>query len=148
MRIFFIGLLFLLINVQSNAGSGTAILICKSESGRTTFTAHLQDIVGLLEGAEFTIDESTIKFKQSDNVFTIFDPKNGVLTLYLIGKSDPQKQTFLKFFAIPLTFKIIKNESTHQVYEFKAKIQGTEPRKGKGINSPEIELSCRLEYQI
>ena len=33
-------------------------------------------------------------------------------------------------------------------YEFKAKLYSKEPRKGKDIQTPEIELNCKLEYKI
>lgn len=131
-------------------GSGTAVLTCESESGRTRFTAYLQDITGLLERAEFAIDGSTMKFTEDEEVYTVFDPEHGVFTLYLKGKTDKtyQNHKYLQFWAIPATFKTVKNERSHHVYEFKAIIYGTEPRPGKEMHCPEIELNCRLEYSI
>lgn len=143
--------LFLTISTMTVfAGSGTAILTCESESGRTKFTAYLQDIVGLLVGADFTIDNSTIKFTDSENVYTIFDPKNGVFTIYIEGKTDKtyQNHKYIQFWAIPSTFKTIKNERSHQIYEFKAIIYGTEPRPDKEMHCPKVELTCKLEYKI
>lgn len=135
---------------SSFAGSGTAVLTCKSESGRTEFTAYLQDISGLLEGAEFTIDGSTMTFTNDEDVYTIFDPENGVFTIYIEGQTNDtyQNHKYIQLWAIPTTFKTVKGENSHQIYEFKAKIYGTEPRPDQEMHCPEIELNCRLEYRI
>lgn len=131
-------------------GSGTAVLTCTSESGRTKFIAHLQDIVGLLESATFTIDNASIQFSSDESIYTIFDPKNGVFTIYIEGKTNSTypNHKYIQFWAIPSTFKTIKNDRIHQIYEFKAKIYGTEPRPDKEMHCPEIELNCKLEYKI
>lgn len=144
------GLILTISTLTSFAGSGTAVLTCESESGRTKFTAYLQDIIGLLEGAEFTIDGSTMKFTNDEDVYTIFDPENGVFTIYIEGNTDEtyQNHKYIQFWAIPTTFKTVKGERSHQIYEFKAKIYGTEPRPDKEMHCPEIELNCRLEYKI
>lgn len=150
MKKLFSGILFHLLTLSAIAGSGTAILTCESESGRTKFVAYLQDIAGLLEGADFTIDHSTITFTDSETVYTIFDPEHGVFTLYIEGKTDLTypNHKYVQFWAIPSTFKTVKNSSGHQIYEFKARIYGTEPRPGKEMHCPEIELNCKLEYKI
>lgn len=146
-------LLILLLAVFTStvfAGSGTAVLTCESESGRTKLKIYLQDVVGLLEGAEFTIDNSTIKFGNNDEVYTIFDPKNGVFTMHIEGKASEENPNpkYLQFWAVPLTFKTVKNADYHQIYEFRAKVYGSEPRPDKAMHCPVIELKCRLEYQI
>lgn len=148
-------ILFLLIapllSLPPNAGSGTAYLQCKSASGKTVFYAELQDIDGLVEKAQLTIEGKRVNYK-TDEGHTIFDRKSGVLTFYLKDKPDAQLKVhkFLKFWSIPSTFKIIKNTDSHQEYEFKAKIQGSEPRKGKGkyLITPVITLNCKLVYKI
>src|SRR6185436_15669512 len=98
---------------------------------KTIFNAELQDIVGLLESAEFTVDTKKVKFDGSDEAFTIFDPKNGVFTIYINGKTNEEftNSRFVSFWAIPASFKIINIDRANQKYEFKAKIFGTEPRK-------------------
>lgn len=144
------GLLLTLYSMSSFAGSGTAILTCESESGRTKFKAYLQDITGLLEGAEFTIDSSTMKFTDNESIYTIFDPNKGVFTIYIEGKTDSiyRHHKYIQFWAIPSTFKTINNSRSHQIYEFRAIIYGTEPRPDKEWHCPEIELICKLEYKI
>lgn len=130
-------------------GSGTAYLTCTSDSGRTKFYAELQDIDGLLEKATLTIDENSLDFITDDG-HIIFDPNNGILTMYIDdfeNKSENLNHKYLQFWSIPSTFKN-KSNSSGQIYEFKAKIYGTEPRKGKEIHTPTIVLNCRLEYSI
>jgi hypothetical protein len=131
-------------------GSNTAYLKCVSESGRTIFNAELQDIIGIVEKAEFTVDKKSLTFGYDDEAYTIFDPKAGVFTLYINGKpnNDYPNHRFIKFYAIPSSFKIISNSNTQQKYQFRAKINGTEPRKNKDLITPEVELVCTLEYEI
>lgn len=144
------GFLLIILTMKAFAGSGTAILTCESESGKTKFIAYLQDIDGIINSAEFTINNSTIEFTSDEKGYTIFDPKNGVFTIYIEGKTNEtyQNHKYIQFWAIPSTFKIIKNERSHQIYEFKAIIYGTEPRPDKEMHCPEIELNCKLEYKI
>lgn len=133
-------------------GSGTAHLSCKSESGRTVFTAELQDITGLLEKAELIVDGKKLLFTSEDEAYTIFDDELGVLTIYLSGNAntDFPNGRFIEFWAIPKTFKTIFSDRSNQRYEFKARIVGTEPRKGEGkyLHIPQVELNCVLEYKI
>ena len=135
-----------------SVGSSTAYLNCKSESGRTLFKAEIQDIDGGLENAELTIDGVKLNFTEDENANVIFDSKNGVYTLFIESKSqlkkDFNKYKYLKFWAIPKTFKIITENNSEGKYEFKARLYSTEPRKGKGISTPEIELNCELKYKI
>ncbi|MEE9348624.1 MAG: hypothetical protein V3U80_01100 [Flavobacteriaceae bacterium] len=126
-------------------GSGTAFLTCKSDSGRTEFYAEIQDIESTLEKAILTIDETQLQYK-TDEGHIIFDPENGVLTMYIDDFKSQSK--YLQFWSIPSTFKIIKNKNHHQIYEFKAKIYGSEPRENKENHIPMITLNCKLEYQI
>ena len=99
-----------------SAGVRTANLICKSESGRTIFTAELEDIDIRIKKAELVIDEKKLNFSEDVNSNIIFDSKNGVFTIYLQSKSkskqDFSKYKFLKFWAIPKTFKtLLENNS-------------------------------------
>jgi len=132
------------------SGSNTAYLKCKSESGRTIFTANLQDITGHLEKATFEIDNKRLEFTDEDEVFTIFDPKAGVFTVYINGKTndDFPNSRFVQFWAIPDSFKTVVSEPNRHKYEFKARIEATEPRKEKALRTPQIELFCTLEYEI
>lgn len=131
-------------------GTNTAVLTCKSDSGKTTFVANLQDITSMFESAKFTIDNSTIEFDSNDKASVALDSKKGVFTLYIDGRKtfDYPNGKFIQFWAIPSSFKIIKEESGHKVYEFKAKIKGTDPRLTKKSNSSVIELNCKLEWEI
>jgi hypothetical protein len=133
-----------------NPGSNTAYLTCKSESGRTVFTAELQDITGLLEKAELSVDNNKLLFTESDEAYTIFDSKKGVFTIYITGKAnkDFPNGRFIQFWALPESFKIIKSDRADQKFEFKARIEGTEPRKDKDLRIPVVELNCTLEYKI
>lgn len=133
-------------------GSGTAYLVCKSESGRTLFNAELQDIVGGLEKAELIVDGKKIVFnsENEDEAYTIFDANSKVFTLYITGKTNKEfpNSRFIEFWAIPSTFKIISSDRSNQKYEFKAKVVGTEPRKNKDLRTPEVIMNCTLEYKI
>lgn len=133
-------------------GSGTAFLKCKSESGRTIFKAELQDITGVIEKAEFTVDgrEVSFSYENDDEGHVIFDPKVGVFTIRISGKASEAfpNGRFIEFWAIPTSFKIISGDPTHQKYKFKAKISGTEPRKNKQLRTPEVIMNCTLDYKI
>jgi hypothetical protein len=137
LRLLFILFGFCFISATSKSGSGTAHLRCKSETGKTIFNADLQDITGFLEKGEFIVDGKKINF-DGDDVYTIFDPKNGVFTIYINGETNEEfpNHKYVSFWAIPSSFKIISSGST-QIYEFKAKIFGTEPRKGKNLLTPQ-----------
>jgi len=146
-------LLFLVVFTSFNTpGSGTAYLTCKSESGRTEFTAELQDIVGPLEKAELKVDEKRLVFDDNDEVRTIFDAQSGVFTIYITCSptKDFPNGRFVQFWAIPKSFKVIKSDRSNQRYEFKAKIEATEPRSGdnRDLRIPTVVLSCLLEYRI
>lgn len=151
-KIIFYLIVFLGITSFKSVGSATAYLNCKSESGRTLFKAEIQDIDGGLENAELTIDGVKLNFTEDENANVIFDSKNGVYTLFIESKSqlkkDFTKYKYLKFWAIPKTFKIITENNSEGKYEFKARLYSTEPRKGKGFSTPEIELNCELKYKI
>jgi hypothetical protein len=133
-------------------GSATAYLNCKSESGRTLFKAEIQDIDGGLENAILTIDGVKLNFTDEENANVIFDSKNGVYTLHIESNSgtikDFSKYKFLKFWAIPKTFKTIIENNSEGKYEFKAKMYSTEPRKGKDLQTPVIGMNCELSYKI
>ncbi len=133
-------------------GVRTAYLTCKSESGRTLFIAEIEEIDSKLIKAELIIDGKRLNFGDESNSNIIFDSKNGVFTIYLQSKSQQKKDfkeyKFLKFWAIPKSFKTIFENSDKGKYEFRAKIFSTEPRKEKDYSTPEIELNCELEYEI
>jgi hypothetical protein len=134
-------------------GVPLATLTCKSESGRTFFTAELPECRFLVKG-EFSIDGSKLNFGQTDFSSIIFDSENKVFTMGLQSDPNPSKKTFfLQLWAIPSTIKKIKSEKGsgsqfHDIYEFKAKIYATEPRKGFDNNTKIIELNCTLDYQL
>lgn len=146
-----IGILLVITSFQS-LGSGTAYLICKSESGRTLFNAELQDIDGILENAVLEIDGVKLNFNEEDISQIILDSKNGVFTISTENKYNEQKSgnkiNYLKFWAIPKTFEIITNNESEQIYRFKEKVQASEPRKNKDLQTPIIELNCELKYKI
>jgi len=148
----FVGLA-LLPGIPAFAGSGTAKLTCTSASGRTTFTADLQDIEGLFEGGTLTIDGSTVRFPaEGDGAqgAIIWDPACGVFTISYERPSD-DRYLFLRFWAVPGTFKVISKErgsAAGAIYEFEAVLEATEPREGQGHATPSIRLNCRLEYRI
>lgn len=145
--------LALLIAVFAHAGSGTARLTCTSASGRTTFTANLQDIVGIFEGGVLTIDGQSLNFPEAgdhDTGDVVWDPENGVFTI-TFQHHTPDGPVWFRFWAIPNTFKVLsKDRGSPQgaVYEFEGVIEAKEPRPGKGMITPEIRMTCRLEYRI
>jgi hypothetical protein len=130
-------------------GVGSAKLECKSQSGRTLFNAELEECQ-FLETAELSIDNTKENFSKEDDGYIIADLDNKILTMYL---ESQKRHSFLKFWAIPSSFKTILNEKGpgtqfHKIIEFKAKLYGTEPRQDKEFNTPEIELFCKLDYQL
>ena len=151
-KIFLLFLIYFVTTSHKTTGSATAYLNCKSESGRTIFKAEIQDIDGGLEKAELTIDGVKLLFGADEYANVIFDSKIGVYTIsiesYSQTKKDFSKYKYLKFWAIPKTFKTIVENNTEGKYEFKAKMYSTEPRKNKESSTPEIELNCTLEYKI
>ena len=143
-------LLIVLFFSSFNTGVGKAILSGKSDSGRTIFKAEMEDC-RILENAELTIDKAKLTFSAEDNGHIVADLENGVFTMHLESGNNGGK--FLRLWAIPSSFKNILNEKGsgsqfHKVYEFKVKFYSTEPRKGKGFNTPEIEIYCTLDFQL
>jgi hypothetical protein len=134
-------------------GEPVATLTCKSESGRTLFSAELPSC-SYLAKAEFLIDGSKLTFSKQDQSFIIFDPTNKVFTIYLeSATNDTKAHKFIKFWALPDSFKKVKRvtgpgSQFHDTYEFRARIFGSEPRKDKEYNTKEIELACTLDYEL
>ncbi len=129
------------------AGSGPSFLKCTSESGKTIFYAEIQDVDGGLTIANLKIENHEIEFDWEDISSIVVDLENGIYTLTINSKKEENSYSFIKFWGIPSTFKAIKNERHEIKYEFKAKIQGTDPRPNKEY-SPTIELNCTLEWRI
>jgi len=139
--------LFILLTSFRPVGSNTAYLDCKSYSGRTSFTAEIQDIDGLLEKAELKVDGVSLTFSDEDTSSVVCDPANGVYTV-ILESNRASNHRFLKFWAIPKSFKILSESREDARYEFRAKVQATEPRKNKDLLTPVIELNCTLTYKI
>jgi len=153
MRIFLSSFLVGVLLTSFKPGEPIATLTCKSISGRTTFTATLPSC-SYLEKAQLSIDGSKLSFSADDNSKIIFDPDNQVLTIYLESNShDPKNYKFLKFWALPSSFKKTKTQKGsgsefHDTYEFKAKMYATEPRQVKEPNTKTIELECTLDFEL
>jgi len=153
MRIFCIILIVAGLLTSFRPGEPVATLTCKSESGRTTFTAELPSC-SYLDKAELNIDGFKLTFSSQDRSNIIFDPDNKVFTVFLESKSDdPKSHKFLKFWALPSFFKKIKTEKgpgteLHDTYEFRSKLYATEPRKTSEPNTKTIELICTLDYEL
>ncbi len=134
-------------------GEPVATLKCKSASGRTTFIAELPSCL-YLDTAELSIDGVKLNFFANDKSQIIFAPQDQVLTISLESRpTDPTKYKFLKFWAIPSTFKKTKaskgpGSEFHDTYEFHAKLYATDPRNTNEPNTKTIELSCTLDYEL
>jgi len=95
-----------------------------------------------------------IAFSGSDQGDIIFDPDNNILTIYLTTASkNPKTYKFLKFWALPATFKRVKHDKQsgsqfHDTYEFQAKLVATEPRPTADKITKVIELTCQLDYEL
>jgi hypothetical protein len=148
-KVFFLSLIGLFNLSLKNIGSGTAVLTCKSDSGRTSFYAELQDITGVLEKAEFVVDGTKMNFKTEESNI-IFDEKEKVFTMKIIDPKDDKFEygKYIEFYAIPSTFKILKTKVGGDKYQFKGIIRGTEPRNNKGNFLPTIQLNCVMIYEI
>ena len=129
-------------------GLDIAYLNCKSESGRTIFTAEIQDIDGELENAEVTIDGEKLKFTKGENSNVIFESRNGFYSIVIENnsKANSSKPKFLKFWAIPKTFKTVVSNGQEFKYTFQAQLFCTDPRKDKNLLTPEIKMNCTLLY--
>lgn len=136
-----------------SAGSGTAKLTARSASGRTIFTADLQDIIGIFEGGKLSIDGSVVEFPaagEDDTGDVIWDPTNGVFTI-TFSHTTADGTVWFRFWAIPNTFKTLSKDRGSPegaVYQFEAIIEAKEPRPGRDLITPQIRLSCRLSYRI
>jgi hypothetical protein len=153
MRKLLVRLLFISTLLSFKPGVGTAHLTCKSASGRTLFTAELEECE-FLRSAEFTVDDVKITFSYSnDEGYIVFDPENKVFTILLNSGAKSKGYKFLKFWAIPASFKQTMDENGpgsefHHKYEFRAFIYGKDPRSDKDPNTPLIELNCQLDYRL
>jgi len=153
MKASLIALLIIIFLSSYKPGEPVATLTCKSETGRTLFSAELPSC-SYLEKAELTIDGSKLGFTNQDKANIIFDPENKVFTIYLEShSSDSKTYKFLKFWALPSSFKKISSEKSsgsqfHDIYEFHARLYGTEPRKISEPNTKVIELICTLNYEL
>jgi hypothetical protein len=153
MRTFITILIVVIFLTSFKPGEPVATLTCKSESGRTIFTAVLPSC-SYLKKAELVIDKSKLQFEDMDRSNIIFDPENKVFTVYLESKSDdPKAYKFLMFWALPSSFKKTKSEKGsgsefHDTYEFHAKLYATEPRNISEPNTKTIELICTLDYEL
>jgi hypothetical protein len=130
-------------------GEPVAELKCKSISGRTMFEAVLPNLT-YHERSHFEVDGVKVDFGIHDRGAVVFDEASKVLTIHLESEDGSK---FLKFWAIPSTFKQVSGEkrggtSFKDVYSFKGKIIAKEPRQGKANLTPEIELDCVLEYEL
>jgi hypothetical protein len=134
MRIIFTLLISVVLLTSYRPGEPLAILTCKSQSGQTTFRAELPGC-SYLEKAVLNINGSKLLFANEDRSNIIFDPDNKVFTVFLESKpGDTKSYKFLKFWALPSSFKKIKSEKGpgtqfHDTYEFHAKLFATEPGK-------------------
>lgn len=131
------------VSFSAFAGSNVGYLICKSPSGRTFFSAELQDLYTFIS-AKYTIDQESENYGNDLCASVVFNGKMKVFTLTLKEKDGDR---WINFYAIPSSFKTIKQSNGKQLYKFQAVIQGTDPRKDK-YNSPEIILDCELMYSI
>jgi len=135
----------------ASAGSAAAILKGESESGRTKLNIVISDISDEVIKAELIIDGVSLSFGEECKSYTIADLKNGVYTISIelvpqlpdVGFSSSK---WLEFWAIPSTFE--KGADCRTVYKFKAKVRASDPRSESGLETPDIELNCTLEYCI
>lgn len=139
-----IGFIILTLSLSSfNHGSWVAILKCESKENNSQFYAELRDIEVRLEKAVLKINDKKLEYGiNNDDI--IFAPKKGILT-FNINSCKNKASNCLTFNSIPSTFIIEKSESRHEIYKFKAKIEGLKKEDGKENN---IIFDCRLEYII
>ena len=136
-------------------GAGTATLTCRSTSGSTTFTAYLQDIIGMFEGGRLVIDGAVQEFPAEDGddcSEVVWDPANGVFTV-TCSHGTPEGPVWFRFWAVPNTFRTISDKRGSPegaIYEFDGIVEAREPRQGPEYNlhTPRIRMTCRLEYRI
>jgi hypothetical protein len=136
----------------ANAGSADATLECRSASGRSMFSAVLQDIEGGLQQATATVDGESISFGQSDHCAVVFDAAHGIFTISIEGQATSRfpNGRFLRFYALPKSFRAAeKTPDGKNVWSFTAVVRCTEPRKTKEeLLTPDIEVTCKLIYGI
>lgn len=148
----FLSLFVVACSQPARAGSADATLQCTSGSGRSAFSAVLQDIDGILQRASATVDGESIAFDQADRGAVVFDALHGVFTISTEGEATAQfpNGRFLRFYALPKSFKTDgKTPDGKNVWSFRALFWSTEPRKTKDLLlTPKIEVSCKLVYGI
>ena len=148
--------LLLLISVTSHpvyAGSGNAVIECKSGSGRTTLMFLDQDIQGHFQGGTFTIDKESIDYlpqydsktdKSHPNSWMTVNMKEGVYTL--VYRDDKH---FLNFYALPSTMQKKKKAGMEAYYQFNGIVESrsSDPRSTSALNK-QIWLGCTMSYSI
>ena len=131
------------------AGSGPAYIDCTSKSKRTTINLIVQDI-SMLSYAKLKIDLDSIVFYEPSEDWVIFSQEDSVLTINARSKkSSPNKQTYyFELWALPNTFNYVTNDRNLLEGRFAAKVNFSEPRKGKGLLTPTIQVGCKIKYSI
>ncbi len=145
------GLILALISTSSFAGSANAVLTCGSTSGRTHFSAVIQDIDVSLESATLEVDGTPLSFDGSDSLHMIYVEKYGLYTIIIESENHQDNGNFksLQFWALPSTFKkAAALPSGENVWTFEAQLKASEPRTNKSTWTPLIQVSCRLVYGV
>jgi len=136
-----------ILSLTAFADPSAAKLTCKSNTGNVIFTADLRPAPGGAATGQFSFGQQTLS---SQDVQTVFDPANGVFTLYLEGSTNPNMAyNPTKLWAIPASFQALKQDKAgrHSSYTFKAKLH-QDPKAGSNTQASEIEVNCQLEYDL
>lgn len=131
------------------AGSRPAYIDCTSKSKRTTINLTVQDI-SMLSYAKLKVDLDSLVLYEPSEHWVIFSKEDSVLTINArYKKSNPNKQTYyFELWALPNTFNYVTNERHLLEGRFAAKVNFSEPRKGKGLLTPTIQVGCKIKYSI
>lgn len=137
---------FLLVPMLTYAGSASAVIECKSGSGRTALTFYDDDLQAEFSGGILTIDNKKINY-QSQYGHIISDFRRSVYVLYY---KNPNDKISLDFYAIPKTLKKLENEQDDTSYKFEAVVgaYSSDPRNKSERLNKTIWLTCTLKYSI
>ncbi|MEM7699715.1 MAG: hypothetical protein AAF236_15075 [Verrucomicrobiota bacterium] len=138
-------LLFLtMLPLAAIAGSNEAIITGQSGSGRTEIRLSVQDISGSVNSISLSIDGESYEMKSFESETVVVDRDRGVFVL--VAREGSKE---VQFWMIPDSLRLVGESDNSESWEFRAIVRATDPRAEKqGLFAPDIELICKLDYEI
>ncbi|NCN27574.1 hypothetical protein GW915_08365 [bacterium] len=160
--------LFLLTSLLASsvamAGSGPAIVECKSASGKTKVEFVTQDLYTHGELFMIQIEGNSMEYHSVEENVTKpdmlaslilfnYNSKHKILNLTAQKTGESGKEYFSTLTALPASIKVTNNQSHSLKLKFEAIYKGFDPRTGEDFYSEanstdEIYVDCTLDYTI